>query len=706
VTFFEEIKRRNVLRVAGGYAVAGWIIAQVVVLMVDAFGLPQWLDAATLIVLFAGFPIAVGIAWFFQWTPQGLRPHAALSADGPALAKADRRVDYAILGGLALVAIMMAVGLTTNRPAAAAGLANSSIAVLPFVDMSPEKDQEYFSDGLTEELLNSLAQIDGLQVAGRTSSFAFKGDNRDLREIGQVLEVAHILEGSVRKSGDKLRITAQLIKANDGFHVWSRTFDTQLTDVFSVQDEITREIVAELSPLLPAPEQSAPKPVLRADLGAYDLFLLARDKIVKISTEEASAEAATLLDQALAKEPGYVPAMALRALVAINLAGSGITLGDQPADEALLFAKRLVDKALELDPSSPDAHYSLGVYYTLQHYLGQATSELAVASYKRALSARPSFPQAQNDLGYQLMSLGRYKEAREMFESAIEHDPLIVDANVNLIAMLRRTGQFDAAAEAVESWRGVQPDSDFPPVMIAQVNYERGRLAEARAAIGEIAKASPDAWGLDNLQVVTGYALGDPEAIEKRANQQWMARAALLRRDIPGAARAAAADTSARANPSGALNAYALYLHLAGRNQEVRDFFEPRLKSEGALAGMLSECICSPAFAISAMRDAGSSEAPRLMREWASWAALMRADMAMSPSFLRSEGDRLAMEGDASAAARSYEAAIHAGWRDPTFIDPAMRPFAPDTAPMKAPRALMKQLVNAERQKVGLPPLP
>ncbi len=241
MNFFEELKRRNVFRVAGAYAVGGWVLAQAAALLEGAYALPAWTDTAVVTILLVGFPLAIALAWFFELTPQGLRLTRTVPTEESITQKTGRKLDIAILVGLAFVVVMLGVNAFTGRSSTSGGTSlGSSIAVLPFVDMSPQKDQEYFSDGVTEELLNSLAQIDGLQVAGRTSSFAFKGDNRDLREIANILDVDYILEGSIRKSGDQLRITAQLIKADGGFHAWSQTFDRQLTDVFAMQDEITR----------------------------------------------------------------------------------------------------------------------------------------------------------------------------------------------------------------------------------------------------------------------------------------------------------------------------------------------------------------------------------------------------------------------------------------------------------------------------------
>src|SRR5690606_22989443 len=312
-------------------------------------------------------------------------------------------------------------------------LTASSIAVLPFADMSPLKDQEYFSDGISEELLNVLAQLPELRVVGRTSSFAFKGQNKDLREIGDILNVTYIVEGSIRKAGDKVRITAQLIKAEDGYHLWSNTYDRDLTDIFAVEDEIARSIVREMSGALPALARASTemKPVAHADIDAYDAYLLAREKMTQVGSEAAYNEAVALLDHAIAKDPHYAPALAWRSYAAAMLSDVPGSIGDTPSAEALTAVREYAERAIAADPTSPEAVFALGNYYG-QLFLteGQGHIERAIETLRRAVALRPNFPQAQNDLAFFVDRAGDKAGSLEILENVLATDPGLRDANI------------------------------------------------------------------------------------------------------------------------------------------------------------------------------------------------------------------------------------------------------------------------------------
>ena len=253
MSLFEELKRRNVFRVTIAYLIAAWLVLQVSELVLDTIEAPAWVLKVFLLVFALGLPIAVLFSWAYELTPEGIKREKEVDRNQSVTHNTGRKLNQItiamVIALVALIAIDRMTASTSVQPAtevvaatAGADTDDKSIAVLAFEDLSPEGDQEYFADGLSEELLNVLAQTPGLQVAGRTSSFAFKGQNRDLREIGEILNVAHILEGSVRKSGNKIRVTAQLINTQTGFHLLSQTYDRDLTDVFAVQDEISASI--------------------------------------------------------------------------------------------------------------------------------------------------------------------------------------------------------------------------------------------------------------------------------------------------------------------------------------------------------------------------------------------------------------------------------------------------------------------------------
>jgi len=246
MSLFAELKRRNVFKVGAAYVVMAWLLAQVVDVFLDNFGAPEWVIKTVLLLLVAGFPLALFFAWAFELTPEGIKKEKDVDRSQSITRETGRKLDFLIIGILvialayfALDKFVLTTGDTAPGSAAVTETAptdEKSIAVLPFVNMSDDAGNEYFSDGISEEILNALAKVPELQVAGRTSSFAFKGENQDLRKIGEALGVNNILEGSVRKAGDKVRITAQLIRVDNGFHLWSESYDRKLTDVFAIQN--------------------------------------------------------------------------------------------------------------------------------------------------------------------------------------------------------------------------------------------------------------------------------------------------------------------------------------------------------------------------------------------------------------------------------------------------------------------------------------
>lgn len=400
------------------------------------------------------------------------------------LAKTPSRLPLMIAAGLvALVAIgavvMMRTGAPVSTPAASgeggeAGQAtqqvtDASIAVLPFADMSEAGDQEYFADGISEELLNVLARVDDLKVAGRTSSFAFKGRNEDLRKIGEILGVAHILEGSVRKSGDRVRVTAQLIKADDGFHLWSETFDRELDDIFAVQDEIAAEIVTALSARLSG---SAPQ-TARTDVGAYGLYLEAKQLISErraVSLEHAEE----LLGRAIAIDPDYAPAYASRAFTEILLSDAPGAYGRRPAAEALVRAEAFANRALALDAEIADAHAAAGLIY-----MNTGNAEAAVVSLKKAVEINPNHLNARNWLSLTLGSTGRYADRAEQTLKLFELDPLYRPGANNTIVNLLEIGDLETARNVIERIREVDPGGELYAWSRSSLLAAEGKNAEA-----------------------------------------------------------------------------------------------------------------------------------------------------------------------------------------------------------------------------------
>jgi TolB-like protein len=366
MSLFAELKRRNVFRVAIAYVIAAWLVLQVSELVLDAIEAPAWVLKALLFLAALGLPIVLLFSWAYELTPDGLRKEQDVDRSGSITQSTGKKLNQItiamVIALVVLVVIDRAYFAPPSRPAAESAKATEvraekSIAVLAFEDLSADGDQEYFADGLSEELLNVLARMPDLQVAGRTSSFAFKGQNRDLREIGEILNVAHILEGSVRKAGNEIRVTAQLINAETGFHLYSDTYDRDLTDVFAVQDEIAAAITDALrTELIGATAQETAE----TSIEVYDLYLVARQKIYTRDIDEMK-EASRLLDRALEIDAEYAPALAQKALVTVLMSDGVGSYGDIPADDAYAAARLIVDRAIAIDPQLAEAHAVSGL---------------------------------------------------------------------------------------------------------------------------------------------------------------------------------------------------------------------------------------------------------------------------------------------------------------------------------------------------------
>jgi len=387
-----ELKRRKVYRVAVVYAVVAFAIWQVAEITFPALHLPEWVLTFVVVIVIIGFPIALVLAWALEVTPEGIRRTApSHSAAGPDGEEAAESLS------------------TTAEPQPA------SVAVLPFTDMSPERDQEYFCDGMAEELINALTKVKELRVAARTSSFQFKGRSEDVREIARSLGVRSVLEGSVRRAGDRLRVTAQLVTAEDGYHLWSETYERQLEDVFAIQDEISRAIVDTLRPtLVGEPERDLVRASTQS-MEAYDHYLRGRyywDQRYKVGLEAALK----YFQKAVEIDPGF--ALAYRGI------GDCYTVlgiyGFLPPDEGRSKGKAAVFRALELDEGLSEAHASLG----WSHFFYGFEWDLSEKEYQRAIELSPGNAEAHTWYGILCGAQGRYAEAFEHLAIALQLDPL------------------------------------------------------------------------------------------------------------------------------------------------------------------------------------------------------------------------------------------------------------------------------------------
>jgi len=464
VNFFNELKRRNVFKVAAAYIIVGWLIMQVGDTLGPALLLPGWINSALAFFLILGFPLAMFFAWAFEMTPDGLKKEKEVDRSESIAKITSQKLNNLIIGLLVLALgyfmfdkFVLAPGRNAAEVEAAVQTAQDStpvatvnersIAVLPFVNMSEDAANEYFSDGISEEILNALAKVKDLKVAGRTSSFAFKGKDQDLRLIGEILGVEHILEGSVRKSGNQVRITAQLIKASDGFHMWSETFDRQLTDIFKIQDEIAQTILAQMKLELFS-QQDQQLASSTTSVQTYELYLRARQLMNQRSLESLQL-AEHLLREAIANDDAYAPAYAQLGIVTLLV--SDLNYGTTPSQGAREAALPLLQKSLALNPDLAEGWAGLGLY---QLQL-PGSNETAMDHLRKSLAINPNQIDASNWLQGALSTNGNLIEASKLLNEIVERDPLYPPAIFNLaitnnltnqpekaLALIKRSSQF------------------------------------------------------------------------------------------------------------------------------------------------------------------------------------------------------------------------------------------------------------------------
>jgi TolB-like protein len=416
VGLWAEIRRRKVVRAAVAYAIIAWLLVQVATAMEPALRLPEWFDTFIVATLIIGFPIACLLAWWFELTPGGVK----LTADAAAVP------PPALTAGSAAAPAILTARAASKKP---------SIAVLAFADMSPERDQEYFSDGLAEELLNQLAQLKDLRVIGRTSSFAFKGKNTDLRTIGETLGARHILEGSVRKAGDRLRVTAQLIDASDGSHVWSEAFDRQLADVFAIQDEIAGAVASALKLALGVGGDTTAEPPT-ADVEVYDLYLRARAQFHHggpVALERAS----DMFHEVLARDPDFLIARSSLAETYTYVA----TMIPERSDEMIRALERVAAEARARAPEHWTTHFTSAVAHAMRKSWADAERAFTQAA-EHAGSNRSEISQSR---GWMLLAVGRAADVVDVMRESVRGDPLSSARSLQLQTALQQAGRREEA---------------------------------------------------------------------------------------------------------------------------------------------------------------------------------------------------------------------------------------------------------------------
>jgi TolB-like protein/Tfp pilus assembly protein PilF len=483
--FFAELKRRNVYKVAVAYAVVSWLLIQAASILLPTFEAPSWVMKAFVVFLALGFVVAVIISWAFEMTPQGMKRTADVSADEVrSMPYWSKRKFAAFIIGVAVIATGLLTYQFLRAPSStiAANADSKSIAVLPFVNMSADKNDEYLSDGVSEELITALSKITGLQVKARTSSFAFKGKNEDIQKIGELLHANHLLEGSVAKAGNKLRITAQLIQASDGNHEWSDTYDRDMQDIFAVRSEVAQKVAETLKVRLLGEEKRKINKKPTENLEAYNLYRQGRYYGDKVS-EEGIKKALPFFQHAIEKDPRFALAYAGMADTYVAAADAFIA-----PREAFSKAKEAALKAIELDDSLAEAHASLG----LVHYHYDWDWAAAEKEFKRALVLNPQSAWSYTLYSQFLGGMGRVDEANEQGRRALELDPLSVTARWCLGWAFLSAGRSDEAIEQLAKAMELDPSSAWARTFLGRAYLSKGMQQRAIEELETARRDEPD----------------------------------------------------------------------------------------------------------------------------------------------------------------------------------------------------------------------
>ena len=513
MSFFAELRRRNVVRVGAAYVIIGWVLAQVAEFAFENFGAPPWVLKSVVVVLLLGLPLVLFFAWAFEITPEGIKREEDVDRSQSITSHTGRKLDFLIIACLVLVAALI-IGRPylpgADSPAniiADNASSGNSVAVLPFTDLSQEGDQEYFADGISEEILNVLVGIPDLKVAGRTSSFSFKGSNEDLREIGAALGVNHVLEGSVRRSGTKLRITAQLIRGADGFHLWSETYDREIADIFEIQDDIARSVADQLAVSLGLSSKSL-VPDRTEDIIAYENYLRALQLFLQRGKDNLDL-ALLLLNEATARDPDFAPAWGVIASIYTVYESYQ---ADQPAKEIYeqwrAIGKAAAERAIQLNPDDGSAHASLGSLYAIERDWVDAFTH-----FDRALALSPDDPEVLDSFVQNIIEVGYFAEAQTASTRAVMLDPLVAMYRISLGRTYFHVGDINKSNEELEKAVLIDATLSFPYNNLSRNSLYAGEIDKAVSVVERAVTAGAFAQvTLDNIKTLKA-AWGDEIAL-------------------------------------------------------------------------------------------------------------------------------------------------------------------------------------------------
>ena len=475
--FLAELKRRNVYKVAVAYAVGGWALSQGIAQVFPVFDVSNWAIRLIVLLIILGFPVAVAFAWFFEITPEGIKRTEVADAANER-SRGNTWIYVVVVGAIVSIGLFLLGRYTASNSASAArtetatGIPGKSIAVLPFENLSDDKNTAYFSDGITEEILNALAQIPNLKVAARRSAFQFKGNDLDLHKIGQVLGVSHILEGSLQKAGDQVRINVQLVDVQNGLQAWSEKYDRKLDNVFAVEDEIAKAIATKLRVQLTG---GAGQPLVVDSTNnpqAHELYL--RGLALLAARGPALREASELFQQAVKLDAGYAQAWGALAIAELLLP----TYALDSFDAAIPRGESAAQRALSIDANTASAHIAVGIANTMRGHWPEADQ-----AFRRALALAPGDAEAVNQYAQFLSTVGQLEPALREIERAQQLDPLspiIGVIHAGVLAGLRRD---DAAEAQIKSVLAAHPEFAAAHYWAAAQFIERKMYPEAEARL-------------------------------------------------------------------------------------------------------------------------------------------------------------------------------------------------------------------------------
>jgi adenylate cyclase len=478
--FFVELQRRNVYRVAVAYGVVSWLLVQVATQVFPFFDIPAWAVRMVIVVLLLGFPVALVIAWIYDLTPEGLQRTDEIAPRQSLSRHTGRKMDFAIIGVLlAVIAFMAWQHFRPGKSAAGTELPAKSIAILPFVDMSQSRDQEYLSDGITEQIIDSLAHIHGLFVVARTTAFSFKNKSGDIRDIGRQLQVTHVLEGSVRRGNGKVRVAAQLINVVTGFHIWSETYDSTEQDFLSLQSDVAKKVASALQIELRLAETKQLEKTPTSDSEAYNLYLRGQYFLYK-RTVDSIQTARGLFEQAVARDPRF-------ALGHSGIADSYILLGEYGAIPAAEAAKRAwpeTTATIAIDDHLAAGYISRAMLLTDFEWNWPA----AEADFRRALELAPNSAPARHWYALHLAEIGRSEEALRVIEEAQKLDPISPNIRAAKAKIFLMASRYDQAIK--QSREALDLQENFTPALsvLAWAYALRGQHPEAIAAAEKYAE--------------------------------------------------------------------------------------------------------------------------------------------------------------------------------------------------------------------------